>query len=178
MKGFQIFEKGCGFINISCENIIEQYSDLVYRIAISQVKNKQDAEDIFQDVFVSLIKNIHKIENQTHLKHWLIRTTINRAKNHHLCFWKRRVDFHDVTVNEDMSYSQDENTQIDEVREEIRTLPTKLRSVVYLYYYEEYSVDEIATILRIPSGTVKSRLYNARKILKNKLEEVTVNETI
>lgn len=165
------------FINISCENVIEQYSDLVYRIAISRVKNKQDAEDIFQDVFVSLIKNISNIENETHLKHWLIRATINRAKNHHLCFWKRKVDFNDVTVYEDTTYLQGENTQIDVVREEISSLPIKFWSVVYLYYYEEYSIDEITTILEVPSGTVKSRLYNARKILKNKLKEVTVNET-
>lgn len=152
--------------------MIEQYSDLVYRIAISQVKNKQDAEDIFQDVFVLLIKNIHKIENETHLKHWLIRATINRSKNYNLCIWKRQVDFSDPAVNEDMSYSQDEDTQIDEIREQIISLPIKLRSVVYLYYYEDYTVDEIAAILKIPGGTVKSRLSNARKILKNKLGEV------
>lgn len=160
------------FINISCENVIEQYADLVYRIAISHVTNKQDAEDIFQDVFISLIKNVNKIEDEMHLKHWLIRTTINRIKNHYSCFWKRHVNFNLAIDTEETAYSQEENAQIDEVREQISSLPIKLKSVVYLHYYEEYSVDEIAAILKIPSGTVKSRLYNARKILKNKLREV------
>lgn len=164
------------FINISCENIIAEYSDLVYRIAISQVKNKQDAEDIFQEVFISLIKNINDIKNETHLKHWLIRATINRAKNHHLCFWKRQVDLQNEDLNRDQSYLQNENAQMDEVRNEISSLPIKLRSVVYLYYYEECSVDEIATILEIPSGTIKSRLHTARKTLKIKLKEVCSNE--
>ncbi|WP_324824347.1 RNA polymerase sigma factor [Sinanaerobacter sp. ZZT-01] len=159
-------------INISCEAVIEQYADLVYRIAISHVTNKQDAEDIFQDVFVSLIKNISRIEDEMHLKHWLIRATINRTKNYHSCFWKRHVNFNLVVNTEETTYLQEENSQIDEIREQISTLPIKLKSVVYLHYYEGYSVDEIAVILKVPSGTVKSRLYNARKILKNKLREV------
>lgn len=164
-------------IHISCENVIAQYSDLVYRIAISQVKNKQDAEDIFQDVFVSLIKNINKIKDETHLKHWLIRATINRSKNHNLCFWNRNVDVKDITVQDNRTYSHYETTEFDTVIEEINLLPSKLRSVVYLHYYEEYSVDEIAAMLGIPGGTVKSRLYNARQILKNKLKEVAKYET-
>lgn len=164
------------FINISCESVVAEYSDLVYRIAISQIKNKQDAEDIFQEVFISLIKNIDDIKNETHLKHWLIRATINRVKNHNLCFWKKKVDIMDVTTLGETSSLQDKNTQIDEVRKEIGALPHKLRSVVYLYYYEEYSVDEIATILEIPSGTVKSRLHTARRTLRIQLKEVHGNE--
>lgn len=69
------------------------------------------------------------------------------------------------------AFSPEEQALIRSVRDAIRTLPQKLRSAVYLYYYEEYSVEEIAAILAVPSGTVKSRLYQARKILKPKLEE-------
>ena len=65
---------------------------------------------------------------------------------------------------------------IDEVRTEIRALPPKFRSAVYLYYFEEYSVNEIASILQVPVGTVKSRLHTARGILKDKLKEVYNNE--
>lgn len=164
-------------IKISCENVIAEYSDLVYRIAITQVKNKQDAEDIFQEVFVSLIKNINDIENETHLKHWLIRATINRCKNHHLCFWKRQVHLQDGNGYSEFSDKQEEeNDTIDEVRKAISMLPLKLRYVVYLHYYEEYSINEIAAVLEVPSGTIKSRLHTARGILKNKLKEVCNNE--
>lgn len=164
------------FINISCENAIEEYSDLVYRIALSQVKSKQDAEDIFQEVFIALIKNMDSIKDKTHMKYWLIRTTINHVKNHNICFWKRKVSLQAEDLSCDISHLQDDIIQIEKIRNEINMLPSKLRSAVYLYYYEEYSVDEIATILKIPSGTVKSRLYKARKVLKIKLKEICNNE--
>ena len=163
-------------INISCEAIIAEYSDLVYRIAITQVKNKEDAEDIFQEVFMSLIKHLSKIKDETHLKHWLIRATINQSKNHHLCFWKRKVELCQENMISVNTSTTDDNLLIDQVREEISALPEKLRSVVYLYYYEEYAIAEIAVILELPLGTVKSRLHTARGILKNKLKEVCSNE--
>lgn len=168
--------RGCVFINISCENVIADYSDLVYRIAVTHVKSRQDADDIFQDVFISLIKNINDIDNEEHLKHWLIRATINRTKNFNLCFWKRRVELHTEDLSITIFDSQDEGEMIDRVREEISALPRKLKSVVYLYYYEDYSVNEIATILKVPNGTIKSRLHTARNTLKIRLKEVYDNE--
>lgn len=161
--------KGGTDINIICESIIEQYADLVYRIAVSQTGNLHDAEDIFQDVFIQLMKNQNKIKNEEHLKHWLIRTTVNRVKNYHLCFWRRKVDLSD-SIEEVSFLSPEEQAEILAVREAVGALPGKLRAVVYLYYYEEYSVEEISEILSIPPGTVKSRLYNARRLLKPKLE--------
>lgn len=163
-------------INISCEAIIAEYSDLVYRVAITQVKNKEDAEDIFQEVFISLMKNLDKIEDEIHLKHWLIRATINRSKNYHLCFWKRKVDLSQDEMNSQNEPNYDDNFIIHEVRKEIRGLPPKFRSTVYLYYFEEYSVNEIAEILKLPVGTVKSRLHTARAMLKDKLKEGCNNE--
>lgn len=153
-------------INISCESIIEEYADLVYRVALSQVKNKHDAEDIFQEVFISLIKNLDKIEDEAHLKHWLIRSAINRAKNYRLCFWHRRVEL----KGEDITYCA-ENEEWNDIIEEIQSLPAKLRAVVYLHYYEGFSAEETGKILKIPEGTVKSRLYTARKRLKMSLGE-------
>lgn len=164
-------------IHISYEEVIAGHSDLVYRIAITQVKNKEDAEDIFQEVFVSLIKKLDVIEDEAHLKHWLIRATINRSKNHHLCFWKRKVELCEENTISNLENATGDDLLIDQVREEIRALPQKIRSVVYLYYYEEYSVAEIATILEVPVGTVKSRLHTARGILKNKLKEVYQDES-
>lgn len=152
-------------INISCEDIVEEYSDLVYRIAIAQVKKKEDAEDIFQDVFISLVKNRDKIISKEHLKHWLIRATINRSKNHFSSFWVKKVD-----VCNDIA-SQTENSEFDEIRNNVLSLPKKWRDVVYLHYYEGYPIGELAKILDIPEGTVKSRLYKARKLLKIQLQE-------
>ncbi len=138
---------------------------MVYRIAICNAKNKEDAEDIFQDVFISLIKNLHKIENEKHLKYWLIRTTINFSKNLHLSFWKKKVLLENKEKGK--TYIDDEVLLL---REEIKTLSDKQKSVIYLYYYEGYSIKEISEILNISDGTVKSRLSSARNNLKLKLE--------
>ncbi len=169
---------GGDVINISSKEIVEKYGDMVYRIAISHVKHREDAEDIFQEVFISLIKNLGSIENERHLKHWLIRTTINKSKNLHLCFWKKRVYFDlDENSQKQQNASNDEASaienniiEINELRETIKLLSKKQQSVVYLYYYEDYQVKEIAEILGISEGTVKSRLSSARMNLKEALE--------
>lgn len=157
-------------ITISCETAIEQYGDLVYRIAVSQTGNLHDGEDIFQEVFIRLMKNSHKIENHEHLKHWLIRTTVNLTKTYHLCFWKRRVELTEEAVDNAASATAEESEVIETVRQVIHTLPAKLRTVVFLHYYEDYSVEEISRIMNVPAGTVKSRLYRARELLKPQLE--------
>lgn len=77
----------------------------------------------------------------------------------------------DAGLNRSASVSS-EDPLVSAVREKLATLPPKLRAVVYLYYYEEYGTEEIAAILKLPQGTVKSRLYNARKLLKKELKEV------
>lgn len=134
------------------------------------MKKAEDAEDIFQDVFISLIENIHKIHNKEHLKYWLIRTTLNKTKNHFSCAWNKKVD-----VCNDFD-EESQSIEVNEIRNIVLSLPSKFRDVVYLYYYEGYTIIEISKILKAPEGTVKSRLYNARKILKDELLEVNINE--
>ncbi len=163
--------KGRENINISCEHIISEYSDLVYRIALTHLKNRSDVEDVFQEVFVSLIKNIGKIQDETHVKHWLIRATINRCKNNNISFWRKNVDFPEEDFPKDC-YTEnftDNDEQIELIRRELLFLPSKIRTVVFLFYYEGYSVVDISNIIKVPTGTVKSRLHTARTTLKSKL---------
>ena len=180
MQNNYIIILGGDLINIVCEQVVEQYADMVYRISISNTKHKEDAEDIFQEVFLSLIKNTHKIQDEKHLKCWLIRTTINLCKNLFLCFWKKRVCLEDSKFNLENSKSdtnpKDNNSEdlyyneVNNIRDEIQNLRPKQRAVIYLHYYEGYDVKEISEILQIPEGTVKSRLNSARKNLKSALE--------
>lgn len=146
---------------IDCREIVEEYGDMVYRIALAQVKNSADAEDIYQEVFISLIRNIDKIEGELHLKHWLIRTTLNKCKNHFKLFWNRKVDKTDT-----FDYNQSYEYELNEIRELVQSLPSKYKDVVFLHYYEGYNVKEIAQILNTKEGTVKSRLFKARNLLK------------
>ncbi len=146
---------------INCHDIVEEYGDMVYRIALTQVKNSSDAEDIYQEVFIALIKNINTIENDKHLKYWLIRTTLNKCKNHFKLFWNRMVD--KTTI---FDYNHSYEFELNEIREIVKSLPTRYRDVVYLHYYEGYSIKEISNILDIKEGTIKSRLFKARDLLK------------
>ena len=76
---------------LTVEEAVEEYADMVYRIALVEVKNKTDAEDVFQEVFIRLVKHIHKLESREHITAWLIRVTVNCSKKHLTSFWNRNV---------------------------------------------------------------------------------------
>lgn len=149
---------------LTCREIVEEYGDMVYKIALVQVKNSADADDIYQEVFISLIKNINTIQNDNHLKYWLIRTTLNKCKNHFKLFWNKMVD-KTSTFEYNLSYE----TQLNEIRDLVKSLPSKYRDVVYLHYYEGYCIKELSEILNIKEGTIKSRLFKARDLLKTEI---------
>lgn len=74
------------------EEIVEKYSDMVIQIAYQNSFNKTDAEDITQEVFIKLMKNLHKIESEEYLKAWLIRVTINLSKDYNKSFWNKNTN--------------------------------------------------------------------------------------
>ena len=78
---------------ITAEAAIDRYADMVYRLALSQMKNRTDADDLFQEVFVRLVSNVEKLESWEHVKAWLIRVTINCAKKHFDLYWNKNVDY-------------------------------------------------------------------------------------
>lgn len=148
------------------EEIIEKYSTMVYRIAVSQVGNRDDADDIYQDVFLQLVRYVDRLESEEHIKHWLIRTTINRCKSYFLSPWMKKITALPERIPEEAA---EESTGVFDL---VMNLPAKYKSVIYLHYYEGYGVNEIAEILKIRSGTVKTRLFRARKMLEELLEDV------
>ena len=146
------------------EQIIRQYSDMIYRIAVHNLSNIADAEDILQDVCISLLTKCPKQRDSEHLKAWLIRVTINKCNSLHRLAWRRRREsLEDYTHLEAPGQS--------EIMEEIRQLPKDYRNIIYLYYYESYTIAEIAKILGKNSNTVSSYLQRARKKLKALLTE-------
>ena len=156
---------------ITAEEVIDRYADMVYRLALLQVKNKADADDIFQEVFVRLVKNIHKLQNWEHVKAWLIRVTTNCAKKHFNQYWNKNVSFLDETeeiLSEENGYEaiEDENF----VWQAVKNLPNKYRVAVHLFYFEELSIAQIAKMTKQKEATVKSQLFRAREMLKTSLE--------
>ena len=146
------------------ERIIREYADMIYRIALQNLKNTADAEDIFQDVCLTLLTKKAPLFDDVHIKNWLIRVTINKCKNFSKSLWQNK------TEPLDLSRENPEATS-DSIPELVYSLPQKYRNIVYLYYYEEYTVPEIAEILGENKNTINSRLQRARKKLKEILEE-------
>lgn len=151
-----------------CEytQIVYDYIDMVFRIALNYTKNPTDSEDISQTVFLKLFKTKRSFDSQEHIRNWLIRVTVNECKRwlgHH---WRKNVSFEE--------YSETLFSATDEQKDVLRAvmaLPEKYRLPIYLHYYEGYSTKEISEILRIPKGTVCTNLSRGRDILKIELME-------
>lgn len=145
------------------DNVLREYSDMVYKIALSQTRNSENAEDIFQEVFLRYIKAGKEFENEEHKKAWLIRVTINCCKKLRSSTWFR----HTVPINENIEFTSKEKSDIFYA---VSELPFKYRIVIHLHYYEDLSAKEIGAVLNLKESTITSQLCRARNMLKVKLK--------
>lgn len=148
--------------------LVEQYGDMVLRLSYTYLKNKADAEDVVQDVFLKIIEKHPDFNDTTHEKSWIMRVTVNTCKNKLKLFWNRNrhpIDEVTETASYD-AYHTDSN-----VLKAIMSLPDKYRIVVYMYYYEEYPTPDISKIIGKSETTVRSLLHRARNRLKDMLKE-------
>ena len=159
--------------NDRLDELIEKYSDMVYRIAVLRCRNKHDADDIFQEVFVKLVRHAAELETDEHVKAWLIRVTINQCNSFLKSSWNEKVDHLEDFVVEPVINPEEEESEMKYlIVEALRYLkPPEDRDIIYLFYYEEYSVKEIAQILGKSETNIKVTLNRARKKLKKALEE-------
>lgn len=143
--------------------VVEKYSDMVYRIALTRCGTVENAEDVFQDVFMRYSEKHPKFESNEHEKAWFIRVTINLTKNLKRAVWSKRV----INLDENMVF---ETKEEQDVYSAVCELPKNYRTVIYLLYYEGYKVKEISKLMKRSEGTIKTWLFRAREILKEKLE--------
>lgn len=146
------------------QKAVRTYCTMVFRIAYQKLKNVHDAEDVMQDVGVALMKGNPPFEDEEHLKAWIIRVTLNKCGNLRKSFWKSRKEPID-------DYLELQAPETREALEELFELPEKYRTVLYLYYFEGYSIGEIAEILGKNKNTVGSNLRRARLMLKEKITQ-------
>ena len=151
------------------EEIVEKYANMVYRIALTRAGTVENAEDIFQEVFLKYSEKEPKFQSEEHEKAWLIRVTINISKNFKNSAWNRKM----VTLDENIAF---QNKEENDTFSAVCDLPENYKTVIYLLYYEGYKVKEIATILKRKEGTIKTWLSRAREMLKEKLEGGFENE--
>ena len=143
---------------------LDYYGDMILRLAYSYMKNIHDAEDVLQDVFIQLMKNIDIFECEEHKKSWIITVTRNICKNKLKSSWFKKRE----TLIELPYYDEYKN---DDVINAVMNLPIKYREVIHLFYYEDYSTEEISKIVNKKESTIRSLLHRGRNILKKTLKE-------
>lgn len=148
---------------------IRLYADTVRRICMVHLKNYSDTEDIFQTVFLKYILHSEPFESEEHEKAWIIRVAVNACKDLLKNVFRSRT----VPLETLVETPQAQELRHTELLEAVLSLPAKYKDVVYLYYYEGYSAEEISRILKKNVNTVYTLLTRARKILKKELEGVT-----
>jgi RNA polymerase sigma factor, sigma-70 family len=157
------------------EALIRQYGNDVLRTAYLYVRDLNTAEDIFQEVFIKVNRNLAAFEGNSSIKTWIIRITINTCKDYLKSAWNKRVvpmmEYQEDMIVSETDYEDVEKKDTRElVRKTVLALPAKYKDVVLCVYFQDMTITEAASALNIAEGTAKSRLSRARQKLKTILE--------
>jgi len=176
--------------NDNVQSVINAYSDTVYRLAYAMMKNRSDADDIYQEVFLRYIRRKPVFHSPEHARAWMLRVTANCCRNHWKSPWadgrmeplerqdgnggvysvlegQNVADMPDGNMSGlDPARQVQERWRREQLRRLIGELPEGYRLVVHLYYYEELSTEEIARLLRRRPSTIRTQLVRAREQLR------------
>lgn len=147
--------------------LAQRYIDTVYRVALNYIKSPSDADDITQNVFLKLLQEKKPFAGDDHIKHWLIRVTVNECRNLVRSRWWRAE-----SIEEYAGQLVFDNRAQSDLFHMVMALPRKYRLPIYLHYYEGYSTQEIGQLLKLPKNTVCTQLKRGRELLKESLQEV------
>ena len=145
--------------------MFEKFKNTVYAVVFNYVRNVEDAADLEQEVFLKLLSHETEFESEEHMKAWLIRVSINLCKNH----LRSRSYLSDRPLPEDLPAEAREKQG--ELLQWVLRLPEKYRIPLHLFYYEEYSIRQIAQVTDLPEATVKIRLKRGREKLGKSLRK-------
>lgn len=160
---------------ISFDLLYEKYKNMALHTAYLITGDRSLSEDVVQDTFVKVYLHCKELKNDSGFKAWMMQILVRTA---YKCGRRRSRELPD----EEILYKADQNhgpssmeqviaqEEAEAIAEAVRSLPIKQRTVVILYYYQEYQISEIAQMTGCLEGTVKSRLHTARKQLRRKLE--------
>lgn len=157
------------------EQIVRRFQDMAVGYAYSLLGNWQEAEDVAQDAFIYAYYSLPKLRNVAAFPGWfqrIVYTHVNRRLRVHHPTWVSLDQVAGISIGDPVK-SLEEREKQDEIYSIVQTLPDAQRSVVLLYYINDYTQQEIATFLSIPVGTVKTRLHYARKQLKLRMSKLS-----
>ncbi|HBN56791.1 MAG TPA: RNA polymerase subunit sigma-70 [Lachnospiraceae bacterium] len=165
------------------ETLISDYGKDIYSFCCQITRSRHGADDLYQDTFLKMLEVKDRLDIKENPKSYLLSVAVNLWKNQtRKAAWRQRITGCACSVEESgLEVPSDEATAEEQmisqeeqvcVRRAVDALPEKYRVPVLLFYMEELKIYEIAGILKLPQGTVKSRLYKAKKVLKKELEVV------
>lgn len=166
------------------ELCITEYGKAIYSFCLHLTCSRQEADELYQDTFLTALERRETINYADNPKSYLLSIALGLWQNKKRKFaWRKRIaDIHPMVEERDTEMIAAEDTlpedcvisreEVEMVRLAVAKLPRRLKIPILLFYMEELSTSQIATILNIPKGTVLSRLYQARKLLKKELEDV------
>lgn len=157
--------------------LIEEHKLQIYKTAKAILKNEEDVCDAIQETLISIYRNIKSLKNERYFRTWVIRITINKcydiiAKNNSN---NQKVIQFQEKINIDETMIDNKTVIKTDLEKALNSIDNDLRVVTILYYYDDISIKDIADILEIPAGTVKSKLSRAREKLYDILIQEEVN---
>lgn len=150
------------------EQLVARYGQTIYRMAYARTGSREDAEDITQETFLRLVRTNPAFRDEEHRKAWLLRVAANCAGDLFRAPWRRNN-----RPLEDAEHiaAKEPEPEHSGVLEAVWSLPEDYRIPVHLFYYEGMSVSEIAQALGKREGAIRTRLFRARTMLRDKLSE-------
>ncbi|MUK88283.1 sigma-70 family RNA polymerase sigma factor [Ornithinibacillus sp. L9] len=162
------------------EWIMEEYGEGLKRFIFFYVKNRSQADDIFQEVMLTVYRKIDTFQERSSIKNWLYQITANKCKDYLRSPVHRLISLKDQILEKSDEFTPEKSYVLDEqkktVIEAIMDLPVKYREVLILQYYKEFSIQEISDLLEVNPSTVKTRIMRAKEKLKVKLKEEFLHE--
>lgn len=173
---------------MSIEYLVEKYSRLVYKICYDMLENSLDAEDITQEVYLSLYSNLKRYGNleEKEIKNIICKIALNKCRDvlkskakkienmttDNILVLENFIDDNDI----EKEMIQSEKNYI--IKKAIQSLKEPYNHILYSYYIEEYSLDNIASKMKVPKTTLKMQIYRGKKLLKEKLEKINGGESL
>ncbi|MFB1082525.1 sigma-70 family RNA polymerase sigma factor [Jeotgalibacillus sp. JSM ZJ347] len=159
------------------DEIMTRYGQEILQLVYSYVHNKEIAEDLTQDIFVKCYQSLHTYKGQAKLRTWLWRIAMNHCKDYVKSWYHKKVTVTErepgAAVEKESGVEQTviRNEEDHVLAEAVMNLPIQYREVIYLFYFEELPIKEIASCIEVKENTVKTRLRRAKELLKEELEE-------
>ncbi len=158
-------------VNAQFEALYDKYANKLYRLALVNVQNTTDAEDIVHDVFIKYFENLPDFKDRHHEEAWFVQVTVNACRD----FLRKKA--HRTHDNiDDMHHLKSEEKEESSVMYSLSFVPERYRNVLVLHYLEDYSVAEVAKMTGLSQSAVKMRLSRGREHMKNIMEREGIDD--